>query len=55
MKFPQKLDTKSNFWGVFIMKFTYEDKIQIYELKNKDLATHSFQRCFMATIRNLNL
>ena len=22
---------KSNFWGVFIIKLTYEDKVQIYE------------------------
>ena len=24
---------KSNFWGAFIMKLTYEDKVQIYELR----------------------
>ena len=26
---------KSNFWGVFIMKFTYEDKVLIYELRKQ--------------------
>ena len=26
---------KSNFWGVFIMKLTYEDKVQIYELRKQ--------------------
>ena len=36
----QKLERKSNFWDVFIMKLTYEDKVQIYEIKNKDIATH---------------
>ena len=25
----------SNFWGVFIMKLTYEDKVQIYELRKQ--------------------
>ena len=32
---------------LFIMKLTYKDKVQIYELKNKDLATHIFQRCLV--------
>ena len=31
----QKLERKSNFWGVFIMKLTYEDKVQIYEIKKQ--------------------
>ncbi|MDU3420986.1 MAG: hypothetical protein E7F43_04410, partial [Streptococcus sp.] len=29
---PKVRQKKSNFWGVFIMKLTYEDKVQIYEL-----------------------
>ena len=29
---PKVREKKSNFWGVFIMKLTYEDKIQIYKL-----------------------
>ena len=32
---------KSNFWGVFIMKLTYEDKVQIYELRKQE---KSFKR-----------
>ena len=35
---PQKLDRKSNFWGVFIMKLTYEDKVQIYELRKQGIS-----------------
>ncbi len=26
---------RSNFWGAFIMKLSYEDKIQIYKLRNR--------------------
>ena len=29
---PKVRQKKSNFWGVFIMKLTYDDKVQIYEL-----------------------
>ncbi|MCB5067344.1 hypothetical protein LGV90_09230, partial [Streptococcus mutans] len=32
---PKVRQKKSNFWGVFIMKLTYEDKVLIYELKNQ--------------------
>ena len=27
---PKVRQKKSNFWGVFIMKLIYEDKVQIY-------------------------
>ena len=30
---PKRLDRKNLTWGVFIMKLTYEDKVQIYELR----------------------
>lgn len=30
---PQMLDKKSNDWGVFLMKLRYEDKIEIYRLR----------------------
>ena len=30
---PKVRQKQSNFWGVFIMKLTYEDKVQIYELR----------------------
>jgi hypothetical protein len=29
---PKVREKKSNFWGVFIMKLTFEDKIQICKL-----------------------
>ncbi|WP_156671948.1 hypothetical protein [Streptococcus parasanguinis] len=32
---------KSIFWGAFIMKLTYEDKVQIYELRKQG---ESFRR-----------
>ena len=32
---PKVRQKKSNFGGVFIMKLTYEDKIQIYELRKQ--------------------
>ena len=38
---PKIRQKKSNFWGVFIMKLTYEDKVQIYELRKQG---ESFKR-----------
>ena len=38
---PKSQTEKSNFWGVFIMKLTYEDKVQIYELRKQG---ESFKR-----------
>ena len=32
---PKVRQKKSNFRGVFIMKLTYEDKVQIYELRKQ--------------------
>ena len=32
---PKVRQQKSNFGGVFIMKLTYEDKVQIYELRKQ--------------------
>ena len=32
---PKSRQKKSNFWGAFIMKLTYEDKVQIYKLKKQ--------------------
>lgn len=32
---PKVRQKKSNFWGVFIMKLTYEDTVQIYELRKQ--------------------
>ena len=38
---PKVRQKKSNFWGVFIMKLTYEDKVEIYELRKQG---ESFKR-----------
>ncbi|MCE2115551.1 hypothetical protein GPX51_05785, partial [Streptococcus thermophilus] len=32
---PKVRQKQSNFWDVFIMKLTYEDKVQIYELRKQ--------------------
>ena len=32
---PKVRQKKSNFWGIFIMKLTYEDKVQTYELRKQ--------------------
>ena len=32
---PKVRQKKSNFWGVFIMKLTYDNKVQIYELRKQ--------------------
>ncbi|EHE94059.1 Transposase [Streptococcus thermophilus CNCM I-1630] len=32
---PKVRQKQSNFWSVFIMKLTYEDKVQIYELRKQ--------------------
>ena len=32
---PKVRQKNSNFWGAFIMKLTYEDKVQIYELRKQ--------------------
>ena len=29
------LSVSQSFWGVFIMKLTYDDKVQIYELRKQ--------------------
>lgn len=33
---PKVRQKKSNFWGVFIMKLTHDDKVQIYELRKQE-------------------
>ena len=37
---------KSNFWGVFIMKLTYEDKVQIYELRKQGQTFNQLSKRF---------
>ena len=43
----QKLERKSNFWGVFIMKLTYEDKVQIYELRKQGFSFPQLSDIYM--------
>ncbi|VQV05982.1 degenerate transposase (Orf1) [Streptococcus pneumoniae] len=44
---------KSNFWGVFIMKLTYDDKVQIYELRKQGYSLEKLSNKF--GINNSNL
>jgi len=45
---------KSNFWGVFLMKLTYEDKIQIYQLWKQDENLKNLSKNYILTVRNLH-
>ena len=44
---------KSNFWGAFIMKLTYEDKVQIYELRKQGESFRRLSNQFGINISNL--
>ena len=50
---PKVRQKKSNFWGVFIMKLTYEDKVQIYELRKKGESFRQLSNQFRINISNL--
>ena len=50
---PKVRQKKSNFWGVFIMKLTYEDKVQIYELREKGESFRQLSNQFGINISNL--
>ena len=50
---PQKLDRKSNFWGAFIMKLTYEDKVQIYELRKQGFSFQQLSDMYGIDMANL--
>ena len=50
---PKVRQKKSNFWGVFIMKLTYEDKVQIYELRKQGYSLEQLSNKF--GINNSNL
>ncbi|CAD0137237.1 transposase [Streptococcus thermophilus] len=43
---PKVRQTTSNFWGVFIMKLTYEDKVQIYELRKQGQTFNQLSKQF---------
>ena len=44
---------KSNFWGVFIMKLTYEDKVQIYELRKQGQSFNQLSKKFGVDVSTL--
>ncbi|WP_240628259.1 hypothetical protein, partial [Streptococcus sp. LQJ-218] len=43
---PKVRQKKSNFWGVFIMKLTYEDKVQIYKLRKQGYSIEKLSNKF---------
>ena len=54
MNCTQKLDRKkTNFWGVFIMKLTYDDKVQIYKLRKQGYSIEKLSNKF--GINNSNI
>ena len=50
---PKVRQKKSNFWGVFIMKLTYDDKVQIYKLRKQGYSIEKLSNKF--GINNSNL
>ncbi|VOX81752.1 IS3-Spn1, transposase [Streptococcus pneumoniae] len=50
---PKVRQKKSNFWGVFIMKLSYDDKVQIYELRKQGYSLEKLSNKF--GINNSNL
>ena len=53
---PKVRQKKSNFWGIFIMKLTYEDKVQIYELRKQGKNRYYSPKLKQEIInRNLNV
>ena len=50
---PKVRQKKSNFWGAFIMKLTYEDKVQIYELRKQGESFRRLSNQFGINISNL--
>ena len=50
---PKVRQKKSNFWGVFIMKLTYDDKVQIYELRKQGYSLEKLSNKF--GINNSNI
>ena len=50
---PKVRQKKSNFWGAFIIKLTYEDKVQIYELRKQGESFRRLSIQFGINISNL--
>jgi len=47
------LSVSQSFWGVFIMKLTYDDKVQIYELRKQGYSLEKLSNKF--GINNSNI
>ena len=50
---PKSRQKKSNFWGAFIMKLTFEDKVQIYESRKQGESFRRLSNQFGIKISNL--
>ncbi|CGG85881.1 transposase [Streptococcus pneumoniae] len=50
---PQKLDRKNLTFGCFIMKLSYDDKVQIYELRKQGYSLEKLSNKF--GINNSNI
>ena len=50
---PKVRQKKSNFWGVFIMKLTYEDKVKIYELRKQGQSFNQLSKRFGVDVSGL--
>ncbi|KJQ77560.1 DNA-binding protein [Streptococcus oralis subsp. tigurinus] len=44
---------KSNFWGVFTMKLSYENKVQIYELRKQGYSLEQLSKRFRVDVSGL--
>ena len=47
------LSVSQSFWGVFIMKLTYKDKVQVYELRKQGRSFKELSNIFGIKIPNL--
>ena len=50
---PKVGQKKSNFWGVFIMKLNYEDKVRIYELRKQGQTFNQLSKRFGVELSGL--
>ena len=50
---PQKLDMKNLTFGVFLMKLTYEDKIEIYQLRKQGESLKNLSQKYDIVVSNI--
>ena len=50
---PQKLDIKNLTFGVFFMKLTYEDKIEIYQLRKQGESLKNLSKKYDISVSNI--